>query len=68
VGVKLNGTHQLLAYVGDVNLLGHNIHTINKNTETIIDVGKGDGLEVNVEETEYMLVSRDQNADQHHDI
>jgi hypothetical protein len=32
-GLKLNGTHQLLAYADDVNLLGDNIDTINKNTQ-----------------------------------
>jgi hypothetical protein len=31
VGVKLNGTHQLLAYADDVNLLGDNIDNIKKN-------------------------------------
>jgi hypothetical protein len=31
VELKLNGTHQLLAYA-DVNLLGDNIYTINENT------------------------------------
>jgi hypothetical protein len=31
--VKLNGTHQLLAYADDVNLLGDNVATINKNTK-----------------------------------
>jgi hypothetical protein len=34
VGLKLNGTHQLLSYAGDVNLLGHYIDTIKKNTKT----------------------------------
>jgi hypothetical protein len=28
VGLKLNGTHQLLSYVDDVNLLGDNTDTI----------------------------------------
>jgi hypothetical protein len=30
VGLKLNWTHQLLAYTVDENLLGDNIDTINK--------------------------------------
>jgi hypothetical protein len=51
-GLKLNGTHQLLAYGDDVNLLGDNIDTINKNTETLIDASKEVGLEVNVEKTQ----------------
>jgi hypothetical protein len=38
VGLKLNGTHQLLAYADDVNLLGDNIDTAKKITETLIDV------------------------------
>jgi hypothetical protein len=37
--LKLNGTHKLLAYA-DVMLLGENIHTIKKNTETLIDASK----------------------------
>jgi hypothetical protein len=49
VGVKLNGTHQLLAYTDDVNLLGDNIVTTEKNTETIIGAGKEVVLEINLE-------------------
>jgi hypothetical protein len=51
-----------------VNLLGDNIDTLNKNTQTLIDVSKEVGLEVNVEKTKYMLVSRDQNAGQNRQI
>jgi hypothetical protein len=35
----------------DVNLLGNNIDTIKKNTETLIDANKEFGLEVNTEKT-----------------
>jgi hypothetical protein len=47
--LKLNGTHQLLAYADDLNLLGDNIDTITENTETLIDASKEVGLEINVE-------------------
>jgi hypothetical protein len=40
VGLKLNGTHQLLVYADDVNLLGDNTDTIKKITETLIDATK----------------------------
>jgi hypothetical protein len=66
--LKLNETHQLLAYADDVNLLGDSIDIINKNTQTLIDASKEVGLEVNVEKTKYMLVSRDQNAGQNREI
>ena len=29
-GLKLSGTHQLLAYADDVNILGRNVHTVKK--------------------------------------
>jgi hypothetical protein len=51
VGLKLNGTHQLLAYADDVNLLGDNIDTIKKNTITLTDASKEVGIEINVEKT-----------------
>jgi hypothetical protein len=51
-----------------VNLLGDNIDTINKNTETLINASKEVGLDVNGEKTKYMFVSRDQNADKNWDM
>jgi hypothetical protein len=40
VGLELNGTHHLLVYADDVNLLEDNTDTINKNTPTLIDTSK----------------------------
>jgi hypothetical protein len=57
VGLKLNGTHKLLVYADDVNLLGDNINTIKNTTETLFDPGKGVGLEVNTENIKYMFLS-----------
>jgi hypothetical protein len=48
VGLRLNRTHQLLAYADDVNLLGDSIDTIKKSTESLIDTSKEVGLEINV--------------------
>jgi hypothetical protein len=64
VGLKLNGTQQLLVYADDVNLLGDNIDTIKKNIGTLIDASKEVGLEVNTGKTKYMLLSRPQNPGQ----
>jgi retron-type reverse transcriptase len=42
--VKLNGTHPLLVYADDVNILGDNIDTMKKNTQSITDASKEVGL------------------------
>jgi hypothetical protein len=68
VRLKLNGTHQLLAYTDDVNLLGDNIDTIKKNMKTLIDACKEVGLEINIEKTKYMLLSCHLTAGQNRDI
>jgi hypothetical protein len=49
-------------------LLGDNIDTIKKNMETLIDASKEIGLEINVEKTKYMLLSRQQNVGRNRDI
>ena len=34
--MKINGTHQLLAYADDVNILGGSIHTVKENAEALV--------------------------------
>jgi uncharacterized protein YoxC len=68
VGLELNETDHLLVYANDVNLLGDNIDTIKKNTQTLFDAIKEVGLEVSTEKTKYMLLSRHQNVGKNHDI
>jgi hypothetical protein len=62
--LKLNETHQLLAYADDVNLLGDNIDKVKKNTENLTDASKEVGLEIKTEKTKYMFLSRHQTVGQ----
>jgi hypothetical protein len=55
VGLKLNGTHQLLM-------------TYKEKQKSSDDASKEVSLKVNAEECKYMLLSRHQNARQNHDI
>jgi hypothetical protein len=64
VRLKLNGTHQIVAYDHDVNLLGDNIRIINKNSKTLPDASKKVGLEIYVKKTKHMLLSPHHNSGQ----
>ena len=57
--LKLNGTHQLLVYTDDVNILGGSVHTIKENAEALMVASKEIGLEVNADKTKNMVMSRD---------
>jgi hypothetical protein len=61
-GLNLNGTHQLLAYADDVNILGGSVHTLKENAKALVVVTKEIGLEVNADKTKYMVMSRNRNA------
>ena len=58
-GLKLNGTHQFLAYADDANILGGSVHTVKKNAEALVAATKETGLEVNAHKTKCITVSRD---------
>jgi hypothetical protein len=60
--LKLNGTHRLLVNADDVNILGTSVHTVKENIGTLVVAIKEIGLEVNVDKTKYMVMTRDQNA------
>jgi hypothetical protein len=67
-GLKLNGTHQLLGYADDVNILGGSVHTVKENAEDLVIATMESGLEVNVDKTKYMVMSRDRNAGRGHSV
>ena len=66
--MKLNGTHLLLAYADDVNILGGRVHTVKENAEALVVAAKEIGLEVNTDKPKYMVMSRDLNAGRSHSM
>ena len=60
--MKLNDTHQLLAYADDINILEGSIHTVKENAEAPVVATKEIGLAVNADKTKYMVMSREQTA------
>jgi hypothetical protein len=59
-GLKLNGTHRLLAYAEDANIVQGNTDTIKKSTETLSGASKNADLKANQGKTKYILMSHNQ--------
>jgi hypothetical protein len=57
MGLKSNGTHQLLAYV-DGESTGGKHRYYKEKTTTLINTIRAVGLEINVEKIEYILLTR----------
>ena len=51
-------THQVLAYADDVNLIGDDIRTIERNADVLLNACKDIGLPVNTGKTKYMETGR----------
>ena len=64
--MKLNGTHQLLVYADDVNILQGIVCTKKENPEAL--VVKGIGLEVKADKAKYMVMPREQDRRKIHSV
>jgi hypothetical protein len=49
-------------------MLRGSIHTITRNKEVLLFTSKKNGLEVNAEKTEYMVMSPEENAGRNHNV
>ena len=58
MGLDTNGTHQVLAYADDVNLIGDDIRAIERCIDVLLNACKDIGLAVNTGKTKYMEIGR----------
>ena len=58
LGLDMNGIHQVLAYADDVNLIGDDIRTLERNADVLLNACKDVDLAVNIGKTKYMEIGR----------
>jgi hypothetical protein len=68
ISLEFSGTHQLLVYAYDVNLLGNSVNTIKENSETLLEASSDINLEINAKKTKYIIMSHYPNSGQNQDI
>jgi hypothetical protein len=51
-----------------LTFLGESINTIKENKETLLEVSRDVGLQINAEKTKYMIMSRHPNSGQNQNI
>jgi len=56
LGLDMNGTHQVLAYADDVNLIGDDIRTVERNADMLLNACMDIGIGVNTRKTKYMEI------------
>ena len=66
--MKLNGTHHFLVCADDIRILDGSVPAIKGHEEALVVASKEIGLEVNIDKTMYMDMSRDQNAGRSHRV
>jgi hypothetical protein len=66
--LELNGTHKLLVYADDINLLGYSLNSVKQNTRSLLEAVRNLSLEINAEKTNYMIISRLPNSRQDQNI
>jgi len=65
---KFNWTYQSQVYAHDANLLKENILILTKSTEALLVSNKFVVLEANTEDTKYVFMPREQNAEENHKV
>jgi hypothetical protein len=57
-----------LVFADEVNLLGDSVNTIKDDSETLLEASRDIGLEINAEQTKYMIMSCHPNSGQNQNI
>jgi hypothetical protein len=67
-GLELNAKYQILVYADDINMSSEITNTTRKYTEVLLEASGEVSPDVNMEKTKHMLVSRQQNNEELHDL